>query len=401
MIVKIFSASNKLIMKKIAMLISVVGSGLTAMAQPLMQASIGAGITPNRVKVYIRPNAAVNGQIATLNINVAIPSGINPVPTLSISNNPYPGATFQINFTYTESGYRHYNIANLTPFNVNIAANTETEILELGLTNGTSSTTVALVTLPDGGITTPFALFYCTGAAVSNGSNLYYARGGTTVSNHFSYTADPNFGNPPGTDISTAVLGTLVSLPVKWLSFDVQRQNDNALLNWKVTNEESNNFYEVQRSLNGTDFVRLATVNKISAGSVIKEYNYTDPAINMLGATVIYYRLKQVDIDGKYSYSEIRKLNLGLKSDVMTVYPNPVSDGFYVVIPGAPSAQKPVKLLLSNSSGQLIQLREITARQAGNYYFDIKGLSLASGMYILQIVREGERTESRQLLISK
>ncbi len=375
----------------------------SAMAQPQMQAGIGQGSTPNKVKIYIRPDAPVNGQIATLNLNVCVPSNVSPAPVLSIFNNPYPGATFQINFTYSESGYRHYNIANLTPFMVNITANTETEILELNLTNGTTNTTtVSLVTLPDGGVTTPFALFYCTGAAVSNGSALYYTRAGTTVNNQFSYTSDPNFGSPPGTSISTAVLNSLVSLPVKWLRFDVTRWNDDARLDWKVANEESNKYYEVQRSTDGNRFTTLNRVDKTGTGSGEQEYRYTDPGITTLGVAVIYYRLKQVDIDGKFSYSEIRMLNLGLNNSRITVYPNPVHQGFYVVIPAASSGRQSQYLLeLCNASGQKIQKRNISPQQAGNYYFDISRLSLASGIYLLRISRDGEWLENRQLFIQK
>lgn len=367
-------------------------------AQPIMQASIGIGSGPNKVKVYVKPTLAVNGQISTLNFNIGIPASVVPVPTMAITNNPFPGATFQINFTYVEGGFINYNIANLTPFNVTIGAGVETEMLELSLSNGTpNSTNVSLVSLPDGGTTTPFALFYCTGAANSNGSNNFYVRPGTIVNNQFSYTSDPNFGNPPGTSISTATLGTLSALPVKWLSFDVIKQNNDALLNWSVDNEVDNKNYEVQRSINGINFTTIGTVDKVGNGNSTHHYTYTDHNLSGLNVPVIYYRIKQVDIDGKYSYSEIRKLNMGLQSDLITVYPNPVKDGFYVAAPGV---RKNIRLVLFSNNGQVIQTREITPQQAANYYFDIKNLVLSAGIYSLQIIQDGILLDRKQLLIN-
>lgn len=390
-------------MKRLITLSLIVLAVQVSFAQPIMQASIGIGSGPSKVKVYVKPTLAVNGQISTLNFNVGIPASVTPVPTMTITNNPFPGATFQINFTYTEGGYINYNIANLTPFNVTIGAGVETEMLELSLSNGTpNSTNVSLVSLPDGGSTTPFALFYCTGAASSNGSNNYYVRAGTIVNNQFSYTSDPNFGNPPGTSISTATLGTLSALPVKWMSFDVIKQNNDALLTWTVDNEENNKNYEVQRTITGTNFTRIGTVDKVGNGNTTHSYSFTDHNISSLNSPVIYYRIKQVDIDGKYSYSEIRKLNIGLRSDLITVYPNPVTNGFYIAAPGLPaSMQKTIHLVLTSSNGQVIQTREITAQQAANYYFDIKNLQLSTGIYLLQIIQDGMLLDKKQLLINK
>ena len=362
-----------------------------------MQASIGVGIAPNSVKLYMKPTSgSVTGQISTMNYNVAIPASTpGPLPTLSITNNPFPGATFQINTAYTESGYIHYNIANLNPFTITAVA-AETEVLEVAFSGNTNVATVSLVTLPDEG-SLGFALFYCSGAASSDGSNLYYTRAGTTVTNNFSYTFGTFF--PPGTGTSTAVLSTGISLPVKWLSFDAVKQGNDGLLNWSVDGEDATRYYELQRSTNNTSFTPVATINKIANSRGL--YKYTDAGINNLGAAVLYYRVKEVDIDGKISYSDTRLLRLDIKGGAINIHPNPVKDGFYVSIPFISPDNRKVKLVLSNAVGQTISTREITMLQATNYYFDISNKTLAAGNYNLQIILDDKVMETKQLYINQ
>lgn len=364
-----------------------------------MQASIGAGSSGSRVRLYMKPiSGSVTGQISTLNFSIAIPASTPaPTPTLTISNNPFPAATFQINVPYVESGYIHYNIANLNPFTVT-GLNAETEMIELEFGGNVNMATVTLITIPDGGAL-GFALFYCTGAASTNGSNLYYTRAGTTVTNLFSYTSDPNFGNPPGTSISSAVLGTSVLLPVNWLSFDVVKQGNDGFLNWAVANEDANHHYELQRSTNNTSFTTIATVNKSTNGSTA--YNYIDAGINNLSASVLYYRIKQVDINGRISYSDTRTLRLDIKGGQINIFPNPIKDGFYVNIPFTNPDSRKVKLNLISSNGQLISSKQITTAQASNYYFDIKDKNLAAGNYNLQIIFEEKIMDTKKLFVSQ
>jgi Secretion system C-terminal sorting domain len=379
-------------MKKI--LIAVFGLLFTSsIFSQTMQASIGPGTSSTRIKIYVRPITAVNGNISTFQFDVAIASGIAPVPTLSIIGVPAFGTGWVISPSYLEDGFRHYEIISAAAGTLVLNAGMELEVMELEFAGGpVASNNVALYTLPGGGVNTGNALFLCTGAANSVEGQLYYNRGGVTVVNNLSYT-----GALPS---SATISG--VTLPINWLVFNAIKQNNDALINWTVSDEGTNDHYELQRSLNGSVFSPVATIAKNAAGSGVHDYAYTDRGITTLGSPVIYYRLKQVDMDGKSSYSEIRKINISLRSDLITVYPNPVKDGFYVVIPGLQqNSQKNIKLVLTSSSGQLVQTKDISSLQAANYYFDVRGLSLAGGNYFLQIIREGVVLDKKQLFISK
>ncbi len=213
---------------------------------PLLQASIGIGSTPSRIKIYIESNQTFNTtNMSTLGFNVGVAStdAISKPTVVSASD----GITWVINDAITEGGYNNFAITTATsPLNLSLTANTEYEVMELEFTSHTiMPNEVSLITLPDGGSNT-LLLFSATGTPSSDGSNLYFTRPGTTVDNEFSY----DLTNPsnPGTTTSTATLVT-VTLPVKLSSFTVNAKNNQALLAWSVENQDagSGNF-EIERS---------------------------------------------------------------------------------------------------------------------------------------------------------
>lgn len=351
-----------------------------------MQASIGVGSTSSRVIVYIKPTSAVSGTISTLQFDIAIDNAVTPVPVVTVISTPVIAVTWNIDPSYVEGAYRHYQFTTAASPTVSIGAAVETEVMELEFSGGpVAPNNVSLVTLPGGGTSTGNALYYCSGAATAVEGQLYYSRAGTTVVNNMSYT---------GALVSYATLAGII-LPVNWLTFDIVRQGNNGLLNWTVANQESSQYYEVQRSINGTNFTAIALLNK--SGNTA--YQYTDAGINMLGAPILYYRIKQVDIDGKMVYSPVRMLRLDLQGIPISIFPNPVREGFYISIPSSSPNDQPVTLKLFAANGQMICSKEITTAQAINYYFDIKGRMLAAGQYNLQIIFDNQHMETKKLLI--
>lgn len=374
-------------MKLLLIIVVIIFASISGFGQ-IMQASIGAGSASNRFNIYVRPTSAVNGTISTLQFDVAIDASILPVPVIAIVGVPYLSITWNIDPSYIEGSYRHYQFTTSSSPSVVIGAGAETKIMELEFSGGPLiGNNVSLLTLPGGGVNTGNALFLCSGAASSIEGQLYYSRTGTIVINNPSYT---------GPQTSSATLGGIL-LPVKWLSFYVIQHIDDAILNWSVANEEANHHYELQRSSNGTNFITIATVNRSGNG----KYNYTDPEIKNLAATILYYRVKQVDIDGKYSYSDVRILKLDAKETQISIYPNPVNKGFYVSIPFMNSDKEMVTLNLISTNGQMICTKKITSFQAADFYYDIKDKALAAGQYYLQIIFGDKIKATKKLYINQ
>lgn len=356
----------------------------------IMQASIGIGSSQSRIKIYIKPVTAVNGFINTFEFDVAISAGTTPIPTLSIIGTPAFGITWFADASFVEGGYRHYHFINLTNPSISIGAGVETQIMELQFSGSFNvSNNVSLVTLPGGGVNSMAWYIFSGTAGASVSGQLYYARSGTTVINNMSY-----LGPLP----SSATLGAVL-LPLNMLSLNIVKQGNDGIINWSVAKGHTDHHYELQRSNNGKDFTTIATINRSANGNT--SYQYTDERINNLLATILYYRIKQVDINGKINYSDIRSLKLDIKINQITIFPNPVKEGFNISIPFANSSNALVKLNLVGANGQMIRSKELNAIQATNYYFSISDLNLTAGNYYLQIMVMDKLLETKKIFIVK
>ena len=114
-------------------------------------------------------------------------------------------------------------------------------------------------------------------------------------------------------------------LPVTLLSFEATIKQKNAELNWTTSQELDNTGFDVERSNDGINFKKIGWVAGNGNSNIAKDYTFTDN--NLQSGTLYYYRLKQIDINSRFSYSQIVKLQYnGLFTDVASVVPNPVKD---------------------------------------------------------------------------
>ena len=100
-------------------------------------------------------------------------------------------------------------------------------------------------------------------------------------------------------------------LPVELLSFDAKLLNtESALLSWETASETDNDHFDLERSPDGKNFKKIGEVKGKGTSSILHEYEFKD-VFGFMTNTILYYRLKQVDYNGHYEYSDIRKLELG------------------------------------------------------------------------------------------
>ncbi|MEO7309220.1 MAG: CARDB domain-containing protein [Chitinophagaceae bacterium] len=165
------------------------------------------------------------------------------------------------------------------------------------------------------------------------------------------------------------------SLPIQWLLVNgVLNAQNQAQVTWRVQEVRVRN-YEIEKSFNGVDFVLLQTVN--SAGDGIHDYGIVD---NNLLKGIAYYRVKQTDLDGRFSYSTIVKIsNTGVK-ELITIYPNPVKRELFV---NGIIQKANVRLL--GPDGKLLYTSDVENR---NIAIDMS--HFASGVYMLQVANEKE-----------
>jgi hypothetical protein len=214
-----------------------------------------------------------------------------------------------------------------------------------------------------------------------NGQMFWYVQvtGLGDVTNYTTMFYGTGAVNNGGTSPSYVPLNTIV--PVKFTGFAATKQNDNALLNWAVSNETFlTDHYEVERSLDGINFTSIASVS-VKGGST-NTYNYTDDNISLLKSSgVIYYRIEEFDKNGNISYTEVKavKVTTGL---TIGAYPNPAKNIVSVSI--FLDKEATLSLDLSDASGKMIQQMQIQGAK-GNNINKLNLDGLATGSYLLKV----------------
>ena len=160
-------------------------------------------------------------------------------------------------------------------------------------------------------------------------------------------------------------------LPVKWLSFDGVQNENGILLNWKTSNEINNTYFVVERKFETQqDFEDIERINPITIG-LVKSYNYLDQHFGI--NKVLYYRIKQVDYDGKISFSNTIIINAQNSNEEIIIEPNPTQD--FILIKNFSSHGH---FELIDASGRIISIKLENNK--------IKLNNIPSGIYFLNLV---------------
>ncbi len=172
-------------------------------------------------------------------------------------------------------------------------------------------------------------------------------------------------------------------LPVELTTFDVTKNGNDAQLQWQTASETNNNYFGIERSLQGKVWDSLGYVNGNGTTSDVHNYNYTDININLLLAQVLYYRLKQVDINGNYVYSPVKELDLGTVNNAsLKAWYNAEEDRVYINY--TTSAEESFTMRLTDIQGKVISSEKAEAI-AGLTQTSINMFGLTKGMYLLNV----------------
>lgn len=115
-------------------------------------------------------------------------------------------------------------------------------------------------------------------------------------------------------------------LPVEILSFTATPENNNVLLKWQTANEINNDYFTIERSYDGIDFNKIGIVDGAGNSFSVLSYELTDNNLSTLNFSTWYYRLKQTDFDGSYTYSNIVAVSFTNEpSTKFKLFPNPTN----------------------------------------------------------------------------
>ncbi|RZK44356.1 MAG: T9SS type A sorting domain-containing protein [Hymenobacter sp.] len=177
-------------------------------------------------------------------------------------------------------------------------------------------------------------------------------------------------------------------LPVKLISFDAKRTGSNALITWATAVEISNSGFEVQVSTDGTTFRKLAFVASQAINSTgILKYSFLDEENGKTGAR--YYRLRQIDEDGKDDFSPVRVVSFSAASiaqaTTLTAYPNPFNANDLPVVLVQATTVGDATLQVIDMMGRVITRQSFTTA-AGIQEVNISQASnLSSGVYMAKV----------------
>ena len=275
-------------------------------------------------------------------------------------NQTYPGTA---GFTLVWSGTLNinsngfYNITLTTPFNYN-----GTDVLEVLIENKSNHSpyddlwfdrTDASATIYNGKLGAGYSW---SGATSNNTKRLFNLALGFNTPNSVNCNSFES------------------TLPIVLKTFAVKKENNYAKINWVTASETNNDYFTIERSVDGINFTEIKKIK--GAGNSNEQINYSIIDEDIQQGTN-YYRLKQTDFDGKYTYSKIQAVNFDdvLKPD-FNIYPNPAST--FVQIKGKDIKGKSVKiyditgkLLITFEKLKSFEKLNISNLQKGMYFVTI------------------------------
>jgi len=187
--------------------------------------------------------------------------------------------------------------------------------------------------------------------------------------------------------------GTEVLLPIALVLFDVEDKMDSVKLVWETASETNNDYFTIEKSNNGTDWVAVKTIKGYGNTSCIHFYELYD---NTPFSGLSYYHLKQTDYDGKFTCSKMESIYRGAATEDFSVFPNPTHN---VLALNIKESLGMASVTIYNLYGQLVwssiqntSLKEkeqidISALKAGSYSIRISSLVDKTNLFGCQFIK--------------
>ncbi len=211
-----------------------------------------------------------------------------------------------------------------------------------------------------------------------------------TLNSHSAVVNRGQLFNAAGVEQNSSIATTLIESKTSYVqkSFDVLKQNDDALITWmKPVYESETDRYIIERSSDGNIFAEIANVENDPAKITGNDYSITDnntvPGIN-------YYRIKTVNASRDVTYSKTRSLIFDAKMGSVFITPNPAKDNITLTVIGNTKA---LKLSLVNTSGQQVSQYVLTGQS-----MRLNISNLPSGLYTINIFRNGIKSNHKVII---
>jgi hypothetical protein len=206
--------------------------------------------------------------------------------------------------------------------------------------------------------------------------------------------------------MSKVALGTVATLaqltdivPVEMLTFTASVRNSEVQLLWSTASELNNRGFEIERSVNGiNDFVMIGFVDGKGSSTEINYYSFSDNP-QLSGVNQLYYRLKQVDFDGTYSYSNIINVSYDVPADFVLSqnYPNPFNPSTRIsyFVP----KESFVSIKVYDFLGREVTTLVSEIKSTGSYELSFDASNLPSGTYFYALITDNYSATKKMIIL--
>lgn len=320
-------------------------------------------------------DAAPNGEIivTTVTTNITLQNfGIQQAPESAVHLRPNqnnPGGTD--NVAVPASAFQTSNVGvnpNTLDYNGGTVNNIRITAFPSNVTSITiGGTTYTSGTWPGGGVT----VAYTNGVGPAQAFSIDPVDGLITVV--IPFVSIDNAGREDATPGSVTIPFT-TTLPVIISSFTAEKNGDAVLVSWVAPQTGGTAFFEVERSVNGADFIVIGQVQP--GAGINNQYRFTDAA-PVRG--INYYRLKETERNGNITYTAIRTVRFNNDAQV-GIYPNPATTYFNITLKETLRGAT-IKVEIFNAGGQLVQQHLI----AGAATSEQVPVNLPAGQYRVRV----------------
>ncbi len=264
-------------------------------------------------------------------------------------------------------------------------------------TGTSTSTTVNGTSLPNDSIHI-YVMSTCSNCNSNPQGKTFVAAVKANGAGVWTYTSGSAFGGnitATGTDASnnTSEFSSCLTLPVTFVSFSAKPiKNQETLLTWTTATELNNAKFVIEKSEDGIHFKDIGEVKGSGNSVSLESYTYTD---NTVGSGIAYYRLRQVDYNGAYDYTNVISVQYD-EALTLQLYPNPASSVVTVNIRG--TKDEAYKLTLTDVLGRIVKEEIIDSTNAT----EINIASLSRGQYTVSVLAlSGNSFYHEKLIIAK
>jgi hypothetical protein len=307
-----------------------------------------------------------------------------PATASTGANAPYT-ALYDLSSNATLATLTNFDLSSGNPSSNYVASYALVVPSALAATSQTSTSFIATWAAPANGTVTSYLLDVSTTADFASpvagspftapASATSYGVTGLAPSTTYYYRVralNSNLAQPDQGAFSTAAATTTAApLPVTLVSFTAVAQGAAVRLAWATASETNSAHFEVERSADGVAFGQVGQVAAAGTTPAAHTYALTDAALPV-GAATLYYRLRQVDLDGSFRYSPVR--TVALAGAGLSLYPNPTA--------GAAT-------LTGAEAGAAVQVLDALGRVVGTAVADATGTAtlpggLPAGVYVVR-----------------